>query len=454
MRVSIPTLTLLAATTATASYVLEDDYSSSSFAFMFDFYTDDDPTNGYVNYISQDEATSSGLYKLDNGAVYMGVDNTNTASGRGRNSIRISSKKTYNHGLIILDLAHMPAGACGTWPAFWLLGPNWPYSGEVDIIEGVNGQTNNNMAMHTDSGCSIVNTGAYSGSLETANCDVNAADQATNAGCSIRSGSTSSFGSGFNSQGGGVYATEWTSEAVSIWFFPRGSIPSDITSGNPDTSGWGLPQGQFAGSCDIDSKIKNQQLVFDVTFCGDWAGNVWSTDATCSAKASTCQDFVQNNPSAFQDTYWLINSLKVYTENGGGAVTTTTNTATATSAASSGYETTVTGTPTTFFTLPASSTLQSSDVAVPTTTSPAAVVTTPAATTSVVVVTTAPAALTETTTASAVAATTTAAATQGSSGGGHWGGWRHGGSSGSGSWGDWASGHSFGGSSRWRRWFS
>ncbi|KAJ4507934.1 hypothetical protein HRR88_006617 [Exophiala dermatitidis] len=384
----------------------------------------------------------------------MGVDNTNTASGRGRNSIRISSKKTYNHGLIILDLAHMPAGACGTWPAFWLLGPNWPYSGEVDIIEGVNGQTNNNMAMHTDSGCSIVNTGAYSGSLETANCDVNAADQATNAGCSISSGSTSSFGSGFNSQGGGVYATEWTSEAVSIWFFPRGSIPSDITSGNPDTSGWGLPQGQFAGSCDIDSKIKNQQLVFDVTFCGDWAGNVWSTDATCSAKASTCQDFVQNNPSAFQDTYWLINSLKVYTENGGGAATTTTttNTATATSAASSGYETTVTGTPTTFFTLPASSTLQTSDIAVPTTTSPAAVVTTPAATTSVVVVTTAPAALTETTTPPAVAATTTAATTQGSSGGGHWGGWRHGGSSGS--WGDWASGHSFGGSSRWRRWFS
>lgn len=213
----------------------------------------------------------------------------------------------------------MPAGACGTWPAFWLLGPNWPYSGEIDIIEGVNGQTNNNMAMHTDAGCSIVNNGGYSGNLETANCDVNAPDQATNAGCSISSGNSNSFGSGFNANNGGVYATEWTSEAINIWFFPRGSIPADITGGSPDPSGWGLPQGQFAGGCDIDSKIKNQQIVFDVTFCGDWAGNVWSTDATCSSKAGTCQDFVQNSPSAFQDTYWLINSLRVYTENGGGS---------------------------------------------------------------------------------------------------------------------------------------
>ncbi|EXJ94023.1 endo-1,3(4)-beta-glucanase [Capronia coronata CBS 617.96] len=317
MRVSILSLTLLAAATATATYVIEDDYEASSFASMFDFYTDDDPTNGYVNYISQDDATSSGLYKIENGAVYMGVDNTNTASGRGRDSIRISSKKSYNHGLIILDLAHMPAGVCGTWPAFWLLGPNWPYSGEIDIIEGVNDQNTNNMAMHTDAGCSITNTGAFSGSLETANCDVDAADQASNAGCSIRSGDTTSFGSGFNWNGGGVYATEWTSDAVNIWYFPRSGIPADITAGTPDPTGWGLPQGQFAGGCDIDSKIQNQQLVFDVTFCGDWAGNVWSSDATCASQGSTCQAFVQNNPAAFQDTYWLINSLKVYTDNGG-----------------------------------------------------------------------------------------------------------------------------------------
>ena len=31
----------------------------------------------------------------------------------------------------------MPTG-CGTWPAYWLCGENWPYKGEIDIIEGVN----------------------------------------------------------------------------------------------------------------------------------------------------------------------------------------------------------------------------------------------------------------------------------------------------------------------------
>lgn len=246
----------------------------------------------------------------------MGVDSTNAASGRGRDSIRISSKKSYNHGLFVLDLAHMPAGACGTWPAFWLLGPDWPNNGEVDIIEGVNTQSVNNMALHTTPGCTITHTGAFSGNLETDNCDINAAGQGNNVGCSIRSASSDSFGNGFNSNGGGVYATEWTSEAISIWFFPRNAIPSDLTSGTPDPSGWGQPSGQFTGGCDIDDKFKDQKMIFDVTFCGDWAGSVWSTDATCGPQASTCQSFVQNNPSAFKDTYWLVNSLKVYSNNG------------------------------------------------------------------------------------------------------------------------------------------
>jgi len=60
----------------------------------------------------------------------------------------------------------------------------------------------------------------------------------------------------------------------------------------------------------------NHNIVFDTTFCGDWAGSVWSSDATCSALASTCQDYVANNPGDFVDAYWLINSLKVYQQSG------------------------------------------------------------------------------------------------------------------------------------------
>lgn len=34
-----------------------------------------------------------------------------------------------------MDAYHMPWG-CGVWPAWWSYGPNWPQSGEIDIIEG------------------------------------------------------------------------------------------------------------------------------------------------------------------------------------------------------------------------------------------------------------------------------------------------------------------------------
>lgn len=65
-------------------------------------------------------------------SVYMGVDTTNVypLAGPGRPSVRIESKINYNHGLFVLDIAHMPFG-CGTWPAFWLVGPDWPNNGEV-----------------------------------------------------------------------------------------------------------------------------------------------------------------------------------------------------------------------------------------------------------------------------------------------------------------------------------
>ena len=47
----------------------------------------------------------------------MGVDYKNVASGRGRPSVRIETKKSYQHGLFVIDIAHMSGGICGTWPA-------------------------------------------------------------------------------------------------------------------------------------------------------------------------------------------------------------------------------------------------------------------------------------------------------------------------------------------------
>jgi hypothetical protein len=47
-------------------------------------------------------------------------------------------------------------------------------------------------------------------------------------------------------------------------------------------------------------------LIYDLTFCGDWAGNVYpGGNGACIAN-------VQNNPQNYSGAYWLINSIKVY----------------------------------------------------------------------------------------------------------------------------------------------
>ena len=136
----------------------------------------------------------------------------------------------------------------------------------------------------------------------------------SNSGCGVQSTSPLSFGTAFNAAGGGVFATEWSAAGILIWFFPRGAIPADITAGTPAPAGWGVPAANFPGgaSCDIASHFRDHRIVFDTTFCGDWAGAVFNTDPICSAKAPSCQAFVAENPAAFKDAYWLINSLLVY----------------------------------------------------------------------------------------------------------------------------------------------
>ena len=108
-----------------ARFVLEDNYDPSGILDSFEFFTGPDPTNGFVEYVDRDTAEREGLLKVVGDSLYMGVDAERVTPG-GRPSIRITSRKAYNTGLVILDLSHMPGGVCGTWPAFWSFGPNWP----------------------------------------------------------------------------------------------------------------------------------------------------------------------------------------------------------------------------------------------------------------------------------------------------------------------------------------
>lgn len=108
---------------AVAQYSIADDYSGENFFKLMTFDTEDDPTHGYVNYVDSGTAWNDGLVSVNKGAVTIKSDSTNIASGRGRNSVRMTSTKQYTHGLVVLDLEHMPASACGIWPAFWMTGP-------------------------------------------------------------------------------------------------------------------------------------------------------------------------------------------------------------------------------------------------------------------------------------------------------------------------------------------
>ncbi|KAH6673421.1 glycoside hydrolase family 16 protein [Halenospora varia] len=295
------------------SYTLDSSFSGSTFFDNFMFESGTDPTHGFVNYRTSIDAFALGLASSPaNGPVYMGVDSTtvlNPLSGPKRSSVRISSKKNWTHGLFITDIAHMPAAACGVWPAYWTLGPNWPTGGEIDILEGVNKNQVNLMSLHTSASCSINGAGQL-GTINTANCD---GSTNSNTGCGSAASTTNTYGDGFNAVGGGVYAMEWTSDFIRVWFFPRTSIPYDISSGTPNPTTWGTPQANFQGNCNIDTHFANHSIIFDTTFCGDWAGTVWSTEATCNSLAPTCDSYVAANPGAFVDAYWSINYVKVFT---------------------------------------------------------------------------------------------------------------------------------------------
>ena len=119
-------------------YALQDSYTASNFFNDFTFFTGPDPTHGYVQYITQFEAYLLGYINNKNNQVYLGVDHTTVNPANGRLSVRVQSNKAYTHGLFIADIQHMPGSICGVWPSYWMYGPNFPASGEIDVIENVN----------------------------------------------------------------------------------------------------------------------------------------------------------------------------------------------------------------------------------------------------------------------------------------------------------------------------
>ncbi|KAH8811184.1 glycoside hydrolase family 16 protein [Xylogone sp. PMI_703] len=304
----------------TTAYKLVHSYDHTNWYSSFVFETEPDPTNGFVQYISQSDAQSAGMTKIINNQVYLGVDNSTvlpcSASGcPGRKSIWLESRDEFLHGVLIGDFAHMPGSDCGLWPAFWTIRNGNGAYGEIDIIEGFSDISTAYTTLHTDPSSTC--TFSPPADQETGTSNQGSTDCAGDIGCSVI-GRDGSYGTSFNNNGGGVYAMEWTSSLINIYFFPRNAIPADITAGNPNPSSWGLPTANFEsryGNCDIDANFPPQTIYFDTDFCGAEAGGqAWTDWTDCATKTgySSCEAYVAANPHAFDDAYWLVNSVKVY----------------------------------------------------------------------------------------------------------------------------------------------
>lgn len=128
-------LTALLIPLASASYQSVIKYSGESFFDGWSFFTAADPTAGYVQYVDKATAQKNGLISTSGGAAYMGVDYTSklNPNGVGRQSVRITSDRSFTEGLFIADIEHMPGSICGAWPAWWTVGGSWPSNGEIGM---------------------------------------------------------------------------------------------------------------------------------------------------------------------------------------------------------------------------------------------------------------------------------------------------------------------------------
>ncbi|KAF2482405.1 concanavalin A-like lectin/glucanase domain-containing protein [Neohortaea acidophila] len=323
----------------TGYYTLQDSFlGGPTFLDNFNFWTSWDPTFGFVHYVDQAFAEQFSMITTTDSTVAWGVDTTQILdpdANLGRLSIRLSSIQRYTRGLFVLDLAHMPVAACGSWPSFWTLGGTgvWPSSGEIDIIELVNQVPDNLMSLHTLPGCTVA-AADETGTLLSSNCGFAGGFE----GCTVQATSPFNSGTEFNAAGGGVYAMEWTSAAIRMWFFPRNAIPATLLSPFPDVSALGVPMANFAGSCNIDSYFSNHSLMFDIDFCGSWAGPTFQADGCPPLDPtnswSSCNEFVALNPGAFTETYWEVNYLNVYSLIPGTAPTSTSSLSSVTPAVS------------------------------------------------------------------------------------------------------------------------
>ena len=273
-----------------------------------------EPTSGNVCYGQWNDLISFPGTQIKI-SIQSDIDKSKYPQSITRNSVRLESIQTYNGGLFIFDLQHIPEGL-GTWPSIWLVGEDWPNNGEIDIIEGVNSailtsdiripadQSNVITTLHTSSGCTqnnipnILNTNCNAGNNGTIGCGVE--------------GPPNSFGASFNNLNGGVFVCEWILDGtIKVWFFSRLNIPDDINSNNPNPSKWNEPYVNFQPCI---GHFKDLKIIINTTLCGQWAGNVFPSinGIPPGGGMNSCLGYLSDKNAKLDKAYWLINSIKVF----------------------------------------------------------------------------------------------------------------------------------------------
>ncbi|KAJ6481084.1 glycoside hydrolase family 16 protein [Mycena sanguinolenta] len=296
-----------------ATYSRSENIVGTGFYNSFNFEAIPDPTAGRVNYVNEATAKSQNLtFASDNTFILRADSKTviSDSSATGRNSVRIRTNNAYTTHVAVFDIAHMPQG-CGTWPAVWETNEaTWPAGGEVDIIEGVNDQGTDQITLHTSPGCTMPASRTQTGTSLLLDCDTSVNG---NAGCGVTVGKAPSYGPTFNSDGGGWYAIERTTSFINVWFWSRNdaSVPADVKAGGTsvNTNAWGVPAANFPNTdCNLAQFFSSNNIIINLTFCGDWAGAVYAQ----SGCPSTCNSYVDQNPAAFVNAYFEFNSINVY----------------------------------------------------------------------------------------------------------------------------------------------
>ena len=298
-------------------------------AEIFDVFEFEPDQRNFVQWVNRSEATALGLWGVHDGVAFIRADNMSVADPEtGRKAVRIVSKANYSSGMWVLDAKHMPQG-CGSHYAWWMSGPNWPHSGEIDVVECINGDSRNRITLDTGPDCDMQgDDGGFLGrwnipTLAGRNCNVTGGKG--NTGCSMRSQDNASCGAAFNQLGdGGVYVTMLVQGSdtdpyvgpprIASWFFRRADIPADVTAGKPTPQMWREPDALFElGSRCTPDHFHELNMILSINYCG-WAGNPhsWAQGCAASTGSSTCERWVGDNPSSATEVRWDVNEIAVY----------------------------------------------------------------------------------------------------------------------------------------------